>query len=348
MRVSSVVPAGYQDAWVVEYLASRFTYLPAGTWQALAESGRVWCNDQPCPPATPVRQGDVVACDLPDFTRPGVNFDYTLLYEDAWLLAVNKPANLRVHSRGRWTKANLIYHLRHEHQPPYPAARLVNRLDADSSGVVLVALDGPTLRHLQQQFENGGVMKQYWGVVHGVPAPAGGVIDLPLGPVTGGLVPHRQGVAGAPGVTSVKAAVTRYETVQVTGAYTLLRLEPLSGRTHQLRVHLAAIGHPLLGDALYQMGDADYLAWCEGTRPGQDDPWLTRQALHCCQTRFQHPQTGAQVTVFAPLPPDLAALWTQLGLPSDQPPAQVMEVMTDQAIEQPPLPPPPGTSQTCP
>ena len=138
MVVSSNVPAVSAKMTVVNYLATRFTYLPEASWAMFVREGRIFCNGVICEEATTVARGDTIRCDLPDFGAPEVNYGYSIVYQDEWLIAVNKPAGLRVHSRGKFVNANLIYHLRHIRQPAYPEADLVNRLDADTSGLVLV------------------------------------------------------------------------------------------------------------------------------------------------------------------------------------------------------------------
>ena len=299
MNVSSKVPASLSGMPVAMYLASRFTYLPEATWCQLIEEGRISCNGTRCDVATTVRKGDNICCDLPDFEAPAVNLDYTIVYEDEWLLGVNKPAGLRVHSSGKFVNANLIYHLRHVRQPAYPEANLINRLDADTSGLVLLARDKRVLSLLMHQFAKGLVAKHYLAVVNGRPSPGNGTIDLPIGPVKDARVP-RFGIDSIQG----KPAVTHYETVrELTKDCTLLELKPETGRTHQLRVHMAAMGHPIAGDALYTMNDTDYLDWLHNPPP-QDG--LRRQALHSHQLQFSHPILKTVCTLTAPSPPDMA------------------------------------------
>ena len=298
MIVSSKVPAEFEGTSVTRYLAFRFTYLSEAAWRELLCEGKIDCNGARCDETTVVAGGDVIRCDLPAFEAPDVNLDYTIVYEDEWLLGIDKPAGLRVHSRGRFVNANLMYHLRHVRQPAYPEANLVNRLDADTSGLVLLARDQLVLRQMMEQFARGLVEKRYLAVVNGRPSPVEGSIDLPIGPVTGALVP-RFGIDRISG----KAAVTHYATVrELPGDFTLLELRPETGRTHQLRVHLAAVGHPIAGDALYTMRDQDYLDWRQ-TPPRQHG--LQRQALHCHQLHFLHPVHQTRRTLTAPMAADI-------------------------------------------
>ena len=298
MHVSSKVPAAFNGLSVAAYLATRFTYLPQDTWQQLLKSGRISHNGLVCDGAIVVAKGDTVGCDLPDFAAPAVNLDYSIVYQDQWLLGVNKPAGLRVHSRGKFVNANLIYHLRHVQQPPYPEVDLIHRLDADTSGLVLLARDKGVLTDVARQFAEGLVKKRYLAVVEGCPSPESGTIDLPIGPIKAAKVP-RHGIDKVAG----KAAVTHYRTVRkLSDKFTLLELRPETGRTHQLRVHLAALGHPIAGDALYTMSDADYLDW--RLNP-PELAVLRRQALHSQQLQFIHPIHKNSCTLTAPLATDI-------------------------------------------
>ncbi len=291
----------FDGASVTRYLALRFTYLSEAAWRELVSEGRIYCNGTRCEGTSTVARGDTIRCELPGFEAPAVNLDYAIVYEDEWLLGIDKPAGLRVHSRGRFVNANLIYHLRHVHRPVYPETNLVNRLDTDTSGLVLLAKAPAVLRQMMEQFAWGLVDKRYLAVVHGRPFPAEGCIDLPIGPVSDARVP-RFGIDLVKG----KASVTHYTTARkLPGNFTLLELRPETGRTHQLRVHLAAIGHPIAGDALYTMGDQDYLDW-RRSPPRQTD--LQRQALHCHQLRFRHPVHQDSCTLTAPLAADIAQL----------------------------------------
>lgn len=315
MRVSSKVIAPYKNVPVVEYLAVRFTYRPFMEWVELAENGRIFCNNTLCTPHTLVTQGDTITCELPDVAPPPVNLDYHIIYQDPWLLGINKPGNLHVHHKGKFVTANLMYHLREHHQPPYPEAQLVNRLDKNTSGVVLVARDAETARRMARLFEEQQVGKIYLAVVQGVPQPAEGQIVLPIGPVAGAKVPRYWVVGGEPGKWQVegegKTAVTQYRTLQQFTNYALVELQPKTGRTHQLRVHMAAMGHAVVGDALYTMEDDDFLRWCEEKPETAEMHGITRQALHCHQTSFIHPHTHLPCCITAPLPADIQLLLAQ-------------------------------------
>lgn len=299
MNYSSKVPDTCGEMEISSYLATRFTYLTQNAWSELVQEGRISCNGARCETATVVRPGDSVSCRLPDFEQPVVNFDYDIIYEDEWLLAINKPAGLRVHSSGKFINANLVYHLRHARPSPYPEINLINRLDADTSGLVLLARNREVLTRMMRNFAEGEVEKEYLAVVSGRPSPAEGTIDLPIGKIAEARVP-RFAIDRDAG----KPAVTRYRTVRhLNDHFTLLELRPETGRTHQLRVHLAAIGHPLAGDALYTMNDHDYLDW-RINKPASPIA-LRRQALHSHRLHFCHPVHQTLCTLTAPLAPDM-------------------------------------------
>ncbi|MCA9899139.1 MAG: RluA family pseudouridine synthase [Ardenticatenaceae bacterium] len=299
MIVSSKVTAVFHQKSLLDYLAGRFTYQTREIWRARIEAGEVTCNGRSAIPDQIVRQGDVIACDLPEPPLPDADLNYKVVYEDDWLLAVNKPGNLKVHGHGRFIQANLVYQLRHNHTPPYPEATLINRLDRDTSGVVLLARDADTLRAVQTQFAERTVEKTYLAVVQGIPNWESREVDLPIG-----RLPSAEGVYRFGVLEDGKSAQTVVELVRpFPPNHALVRLTPKTGRTHQLRVHLAALGHPIVGDRLYTMSDADYLAWCENK--ASDDAPLPRHALHCAQTTIWHPHEERPLTFTAPLAPDI-------------------------------------------
>lgn len=323
MKVAAKVPAAFDGVALCDYLAGRFTYLAKTEWAELLADGKVTCAGERCAGERIVRQGEEIACELPAHEPPQVNYDYRVVYEDDWLLAIDKPPGLRVHSGGKFAHANLVYHLRHVRQPAYPSVDLVNRLDADTSGLVLLAKEKAVLTALMEQFQAGTVAKRYLAVVTGCPDPAAGTIDLPIGPVAQALVP-RFAIDREQG----KAAVTHYRTIRPLGNdYTLLALTLETGRTHQLRVHLAAIGHPLAGDALYTMSDADYLAHRQHPPPPEI---LSRQALHSHQLEFFHPVEKKILTLTAPLAADMERFIADLQPGSASPSERQDYLDTDQ------------------
>lgn len=233
----------------------------------------------------------------------------TVLYEDEHLLAIDKPPGMVVHpapGARSGTVVNAILH-RLGAMPGVGAPErpgIVHRLDRDTSGVLLVARTARALERLARQFRERTLHKRYLALVHGRVTPATGTVDRPIGrhPVER----KRMAVRRAGG----RAAVTHWRVVEQLPGATLLELHPETGRTHQLRVHLAALGHPVVADAVYgrravagrgvPAAAAAALAACP------------RQALHAAAIRFAHPATGAPIVLESPLPNDLATVLAAL------------------------------------
>ena len=222
--------------------------------------------------------------------RPPADRPLAVLYEDDDLLAVDKPAGLVAHPAYRHPDGTL-YNAIVARQSARGEARpwLLHRLDRDTSGVVLLAKTIPARRALVRQFERHTVRKWYLAVVSGQPTAAHGVITEPL---RRDSLDRRRVVVDPAG----QATETRYRVLVADDARALLLVEPRTGRTHQIRAHLAWLGHPLLGDATYA---AD-----TGVQP-PDPP--ARHLLHAWALAVRHPSGGAPLHLVAPLPPDLAA-----------------------------------------
>lgn len=199
-----------------------------------------------------------------------------LVYADAWLLALAKPSGLLSQpGLGPELADSLISRA----QKRWPTARLVHRLDRDTSGLILLARDADIHRLLSAAFAERRVRKTYQARVQGVPAARGGLIDQPLARIA--TRPPRYGVV--PVAAGGKPAQTRWRRFAGPATANTLLLQPLTGRSHQLRAHLAWLGHPVLGDPLY------------GDRTS-----APRLQLHAAGLRLRHPVTGAPLRLRAP------------------------------------------------
>ncbi|MBY0459158.1 MAG: RluA family pseudouridine synthase, partial [Gemmataceae bacterium] len=230
-----------------------------------------------------------------------------ILYQDDFLAIVNKPADMVVHpAKGNWsgTLVNALqWHFR-EHLSTgngHLRAGIVHRLDKDTSGVILVAKDDLTHRDLGMQFETRKVFKEYVAIAAGELARDSDYVEGALK-----MHPHdrlRMIVSSDP---DAKPALSYYEVLERFRGFTLVKVQPRTGRTHQIRVHLLHAGAAVLADKLY--GGRSQLRLSEiapGTPAGEEQILIGRQALHAFRLRFQHPRTGQWIEAEAPLPPDM-------------------------------------------
>lgn len=241
------------------------------------------------PMTAAVCAGDVLAVPVGD-TRPGgafspVELPLEVLYEDADLLILNKPAGLAVHGkseRGDVTLGSILA----ARYGPETLFHPVNRLDRDTGGAMAVAKSGYVHDRLRRMLHTPDFQREYLAVTAGAPDPAAGRIDAPLGKIGEGW---KRGV-----VPGGQTAVTDYETLFVRDGLAAVRVMPQTGRTHQIRAHMAHIGCPLLGDRLY----------------GKGDERLSRHALHAWKLRLIQPVTGEVIAVTAQVPEDLKKFLT--------------------------------------
>ncbi len=306
MMVSSKVPDNAGAVSLESYLSRRFTYLSAEEWKQRIGEGRIFHNNAVARDASvPVRRGDMVAYDLPDFQEPPARFDYRIVFEDAWLLGVDKPGNLLVHKSGRSIRSNLVYQLRYRHLPPYPGVNAVNRLDRETSGIVLFAKELAVVRKMNEALSKRMIHKEYYAVVNGTPAEPSWKVSLPIGKDETSSIHYKFRIDRDHG----KCAETDFETVaELQDGMTLLRIIPITGRTHQIRVHCAACGLPIVGDKLYGMSESDFIAWKNNPAGFESPGAFPRQALHCASLAFDHPESHRKIIIEAPIPQDMQRL----------------------------------------
>ena len=252
--------------------------------------------------ATPVRPGGSVEVGHTPIVEDVRDVPLPVLARGAGWLAVDKPSGIVVHPVNTIRENSLIRMLRR--QEGVETLRLAHRLDRETTGVLLVAEDAATASALSTAFERGRVHKEYLAIVGGDVAGDDGTIDLAIGEDERRRVFVRREVRN-----DGERAVTRWRVERRLASATLLRLFPETGRRHQLRVHLAAIGYPILGDILYGRSDADYLDLVKGTRDARRDEGApARQLLHCARLVFPNPAGSDEVEVSAPLPVDFTAM----------------------------------------
>jgi 23S rRNA pseudouridine1911/1915/1917 synthase len=296
------------DAW----LAGALPDLSRARIQALIASGAVTVDGGPARASAKVRGGQQVRVELPApeaaVPQPE-DIPLSVVLEDEHLLVVDKPAGLVVHPGAGTRTGTLVNALLHRVRDLSGIGGvlrpgIVHRLDRGTSGLMVVAKSDAAHQGLAAQFAGREVEKRYLAVVHGTPR-AGGTIDAAIGrhPV------HRKKMTT--GAARSRPARSTFEVVERLDGAALLRVRIHTGRTHQIRVHLASAGHPIVGDATYG-GRRAPSSSTAAARAAIDA--FPRPALHAAELAFRHPVTGAPVAVTAPLPPDIAGLVAALRL----------------------------------
>jgi 23S rRNA pseudouridine1911/1915/1917 synthase len=283
------------------FLAAQLPEQSRAVVQRWIKEGRAMVNGRPAKAGMALKPGDRISLTIPEPTptelRPEA-IPLHILYEDADVIAIDKPAGMVVHPAAGHQSGTLVNAVLH-HFPGLEGVGeggrpgIVHRLDKDTSGIILVAKNARAHRHLQAQFKNRTIHKTYLALVHGQMKNEEGLIDAPIGRHQR----HRKRMAIVPAHRG-RVAQTIYQVLAYYDMNTLVAAHPLTGRTHQIRVHFASLRHPLVGDTVY----------------GRRDVYkLGRHFLHAHRIQFQRPADDTSLTLESPLPPDLQALLARLS-----------------------------------
>ncbi|YAF96500.1 MAG: RluA family pseudouridine synthase [Nodularia sp. CChRGM 3473] len=282
------------------YLAQELPDLSRSRIQQLIEQGNVQLNAKVCTTKKiNVKAGDRITLEIPEVQPLELQAEaipLDILYEDDQLLVLNKPAGLVVHPAPGHPDGTLVNALL-AHCPNLPGIGgvqrpgIVHRLDKDTTGAIAIAKTDIAYQSLQAQLQAKTARREYLGVVYGAPKTASGSIDFPIGRHP----QDRKKMAVVPTEKGGRSAITHWQILERLGNYTLILFQLETGRTHQIRVHSAKIGHPIVGDPVYGSGRSVGV-----NLPGQ--------ALHAWRLKLQHPVSEAWIEVTAPPPQTFTTL----------------------------------------
>lgn len=291
---------------VDKYLHGRFSNLSRRFIQDAIKQGGITVNGKTAKPSLKLNPGDVIHLTLPEPPSKDIlpeDIPLNIIYEDDELIILNKQSNILVHPARGNTHGTLVNALAFysdqlssglgEFRPG-----IVHRLDRNTTGVMVVAKTDPAQWKIAKQFEHRQVNKTYLAIAHGTPELNADRIKAPLG-----VHPRaREKYAIRP--ESGKESITFYEVLEAFRGFSLLQLTPKTGRTHQIRVHLSYIKHPIVADDMYG-GKLVYPWQLADDEPAVQEPILNRVALHAFSLEFKHPKTEEVVKFEAPLPDDM-------------------------------------------
>ena len=309
MITEFLITAGEQPKRLDVFLVNRERDMSRSALQRLIELGRIRINDQTVKPSHKIKPGDKITMDVPKpepLELKGEAIPLEVLFEDDHILVLNKPAGIVVHpAAGNWT-GTLVNALLHHFQTSGGTVStiggkerpgLVHRLDKDTSGVMVIAKTDQAHRHLAAQFKQHTITRVYEALVWGIPKRGHGLIELAIGRDS------KERKKFSARTTRPKESVTEYKVNRRFGktvAHVLLY--PRTGRTHQLRVHLASLGHPILGDPTYGGRKVCSL----------DGMGIPRVMLHARTLGFHHPSSGELQQYDRPSPPDMDLVMKEL------------------------------------
>ena len=290
-QISLQADETYMDERLDKFLSAMLPDQSRSYLQKIIKDGNVLVNGEPKKSSYRLEDGDEVTADLPELKSPDIepeNIPLDILYEDDSILMVNKPKGMVVHpSAGHYTGTlvnAVLWHCQVQLSGINGVSRpgIVHRIDKDTTGVLVVCKNDAAHNAVAAQLKEHSITRKYRAIVHGVIKEDEGTVDAPIGrhPT------ERKKMAS--GVKNGKRAVTHYRVLERFQGYTYVECQLETGRTHQIRVHMASIHHPLLGDTVYG--------------PAKDSHHLEGQTLHAMVLGLIHPVTGEYLEVEAPLP----------------------------------------------
>lgn len=294
------------DSRIDYYLASRFPFRSRPVWKKLIGSRQVRVNERIIRASYRLRQGDKISYYCPASEEPDVNRDLEIVFRHADFAAVAKPSNLPMHEGGAY-RANTFAAILQDRLGPGWAA--VHRLDRETSGLVLCSPSPEVRRVLSEVIHGREITKEYFAIVSGVPQDSSWVVDVPIGIIpSDGIVRERRGVTPLG-----RSSRTLFSVVATSrSGFSLLKAVPVTGRTHQIRIHAAHSGFSLLGDKHYAQDPTIYPEFLQHgfSRRVEKACLVDRLCLHAAKLSFTYPPTGEQIKISMELAQDLQEIWS--------------------------------------
>ncbi len=286
------------DGW----LSQKYKYHSRASWQEEICKGLLTINGQKVKITRELNEGDVITYCPPPRPEPPVDLSYEIIFQDEDLLVINKSGNLPCHPSGCFYQNTLWFELKKK----YDSLHFINRLDRETSGLVMIALNKKTAKHLAKQLQDHRIIKEYQLVVHGHVendiAAIGWIGPDEESPVRKKRAFFLENVIDNPGENWEKSSTWFYPQ-RTNDNFTLLRVRLGTGRTHQIRATAESLGFPVVGDKIYGTDDSIYLRFIDKTLTIQDNRSLilNRQALHASALTFEHPTTKETIHLTAPI-----------------------------------------------
>ena len=322
-NIRFVIPQARAGGPLLDFLIARFTYHDEAGWRTRIAEGRITVNGQAVLPERVLTAGDELAYAADDIPEPPMDDRIALAHLDEELAIVNKSGNLTCHPGGRYFNHTLWALLKTRHGIADPT--FVNRIDRETSGLVVVARTPAAAKNLRAQFASRTVGKRYLTLVEGTFSATRAAAGWIVVDYTGEVLKKRRfalvqtaddidAFAGqpppAPPDQDAAWAVTGFRLVQRCGPVSLIEALPHTGRLHQIRATLQALGFPIVGDKLYGLDPGWFVRFCQDALTPDDRQRMRmrRQALHAAGLRFRHPGTGDTMAFDLPLPADMQAV----------------------------------------
>jgi 23S rRNA pseudouridine955/2504/2580 synthase/23S rRNA pseudouridine1911/1915/1917 synthase len=304
------VPESADGTAVADFLAARFSYHDRAGWCQRIAVGAVTINGRPCASDLLLKTGDRLSYEPDNRPEPPVDFNIGIVLDDDDLLIVNKSGNLPCHPGGRYFNHTLWAWLKKERG--LDDFTFVNRIDRETSGLVVIAKNFAASENCRKQFSGRKVVKRYKTLVESADFPAELETAGWLVADTESTIRKKRkfisgGSSGAPPSADAEWAETKFRLLKQCGNIALIEAEPHTGRLHQIRATLLALGFPIVGDKLYGVDETLFLRFCKDTLTDADRARLRmeRQALHASGLSFRHPKFGRPVTIDLDLPDDM-------------------------------------------